>query len=364
MRPGLLLLAALALLAAGGWNPDSGPSARRSASAFGLTLVAKGFSDPIHVTAPRSEPDTLYVVQRNGRVYALDRSSSRLRVFLDLRRRVGREGFQGLLSVAFHPRYASNRRVFAFYTTAGNDIFVEEYRSREASVDLRTRRLVLRVRQPKRGRYGHFGGQLAFGPDGRLYAAIGDGLDDGAQSPTNLYGKLLRLDVDGRLAKPVVLAFGLRNPWRFSFDRRTGALYVADVGESRWEEVNLLRANATGLANFGWDVFEGRDRRRDGDGTLTGRLVFPVAEYRHAAGNCSITGGFVYRGTGVPAARGRYFFGDFCSGRIWTLRAGAGRGTMRQTGLRVRLLTSFGEDARGELYLVSRRGHLYRLSER
>lgn len=277
---------------------------------------------------------------------------------------MGREGFQGLLSVAFHPRYESNRRVFVFYATAGNDIFVEEYRSRHGSVDTRTRRVILRVAQAKPGRYGHFGGQLAFGPNGHLYAAIGDGFEDGSQSPNDLYGKLFRLDIDGHLKRPVVLAYGLRNPWRFSFDRRTGALYIADVGEARWEEVNLLRARARGLANFGWDSFEGHLPRRDTTPPLPGRLVFPIAAYSHAAGNCSITGGFVYRGAGVPAARGRYFFGDFCSGRIWTLRAGAGQETMRLTGLRVRLLTSFGEDARGELYVVSRRGRLYRLSQR
>jgi glucose/arabinose dehydrogenase len=363
MRPRSLLLPAVALLAAGSWIADVGRSSAKAQQRLALTLVAKGFSDPVHVTAPSNERDVLYVVQRNGRVHAVDRSGAQLRIFLDLRDRVGQRGFQGLLSIAFHPRYEANRRLFVFYATAGNDIFVEEYRSRQGSVDPRTRRVILRIRQPKRGRFGHFGGQLAFGPDGRLYAAIGDGLEDGAQSEANLYGKLLRLDVDGRITRPVVLAYGLRNPWRLSFDRRTGALYVADVGETRWEEVNRLRAGTRGLANFGWDVYEGRDARRDGD-TLTGRLVMPVAVYSHTAGNCSITGGFVYRGAAVPAARGRYFFGDFCSGRIWTLRAGAGQATMRLTGLKVRLLTSFGEDARGELYLVSRRGHLYRLSQR
>jgi glucose/arabinose dehydrogenase len=316
------------------------------------------------VAAPRNEPDLLYVVQRTGRVYAIDRAGAKVRVFLDLGGRVGRQGFQGLLSIAFHPRYESNRRVYAFYATAGNEIFVEEYRSRDGSVDTRTRRLILRIGQAKPGRFAHFGGQLAFGPDGRLYAAIGDGLENGAQNPNDLYGKLLRLDVDGRIQRPVVLAYGLRNPWRFSFDRRTGALYVADVGQARWEEINLLRPGATGIANFGWDVYEGRSRRGDSQVTLPGRLVFPVAVYGHSAGNCSITGGFVYRGAAVPAARGRYFFGDFCSGRIWTVRAGAGQRTMRPTGLRVRLLSSFGEDARGELYVVSRRGFLYRLTER
>jgi glucose/arabinose dehydrogenase len=327
-------------------------------------LITKDLSDPIHVTAPRTEPDTLYVVQRNGRVYALDRASSELRLFLDLATRVGQQGFQGLLSIAFHPQYGSNRRLYVFYVTARNHILVEEYRSRGGAVDTRTRRLVLRVALSKRGRFGHFGGQLAFGPDGRLYAAIGDGLGEGSQNPRDLFGKLLRLDIDGPIRRPVVLAYGLRNPWRFSFDRRTGALYVADVGEASWEEVNLVRPGATELLNFGWDLFEGRSRRRDGGTTLSGRLVFPVAVYGHEAGNCSITGGFVYRGAGVPTARGRYFFGDFCSGRIWTLRAGAGQATMRPTGLRVRLLSSFGEDALGELYVVSRRGGLYRLIER
>jgi glucose/arabinose dehydrogenase len=351
-------VAALALVTGGG------AEAGHSASGLGLTLVATGFADPVHVAAPRNEPDTLYVVQRDGRVHAIGRTGAQLRLFLDLSRRVGRRGFQGLHSIAFHPRYASNRRLFVSYVTAGNDVFVEEYHSRQGSVDPRTRRVILNIQQPKRGRYGHFGGQLAFGPDGRLYAAIGDGLGNGSQNPRDLYGKLFRLDVDGHRQRPVVIGYGLRNPWRFSFDRRTGTLYIADVGERHWEEVNLVRPRARGLLNFGWDVFEGRTRRATGERPLAGRLVHPITVYGHAAGNCSITGGLVYRGTAVRSARGRYFFGDFCSGRIWTLRAGAGQETMRLTGLRVRLLSSFGEDARGELYLVSRRGHLYRLTGR
>jgi glucose/arabinose dehydrogenase len=349
-------------LAAVGWSADLDRATASSSSRLGLTLIAQGFSDPVYVTAPRSESGTLYVAQRDGRIHTFNRTSSSVRLFLDLGRRVGRVGFQGLHSIAFHPQYASNGRLYVSFASAGNDVFVEEYRSRQGSVNVRTRRLILRIPQSRRGQYAHFGGQLAFGPDGRLYAAIGDGLGNGSQNPRDLFGKLLRLDVDGRIKKPVVLASGLRNPWRFSFDRRTGSLYVADVGESAWEEVNLVRPGTRGPLNFGWDVFEGRSRRRDD--TVAGRLVQPVATYSHAAGNCSITGGFVYRGRAVPLARGRYFFGDLCSGRIWTIGAGAGQETMQLTGLRVRLLTSFGEDAEGELYAVSRRGHLYRLTQR
>jgi glucose/arabinose dehydrogenase len=334
----------------------------RPAHGLGLTLVARGFADPVHVTAPRSEPNRLYVVQRNGRVHAIDRSGTQLGVFLDLSRRVGRRGFQGLHSLAFHPRYATNGRLYVFYATARHEVFVEEYRSRQGRVDLRTRRVILRVPQRKRGREGHYGGQLAFGPDGRLYAGVGDGFANGAQNPDDLYGKLVRLDVDA--GKPVVVGYGLRNPWRFSFDRRTGSLYVADVGETTSEEVNFVKRGTRPPVNFGWDAYEGRRPRTEGDKLHPGRLILPVAVYGHGAGNCSVTGGFVYRGSEVPSARGRYFFGDFCSGRIWTLRAGGGQATLRPTGMRVRLLTSFGEDARGELYLVNRRGHLYRLSDR
>jgi glucose/arabinose dehydrogenase len=342
-----------------------GAGAGESASRLGLTLVARGFDDPVHVAAPRGEPDMLYVVQRDGRVYAIDRSTAQIRLFLDLSRRVGRRGFQGLHSIAFHPRYASNLRLYVFYATSRNTVYVDEYRSQQGRVDPGTRRVILKVPQPKQEPYAHFGGQLAFGPGGRLYTAIGDGVGNGAQNPGDLCGKLIRLDVwSGR--RPVVIGRGLRNPWRFSFDRRTGALYIADVGEEAWEEVNLIRrGGARPLLNFGWDVYEGRHRGPDGDNTrLAGRLLHPLAVYRQAAGNCSITGGFVYRGAAVPSARGRYFFGDLCSGRIWTLRAGAGQETMRPTGLKVRQLSSFGEDARGELYVVSRRGRVYRLTER
>jgi glucose/arabinose dehydrogenase len=354
---GCCLVAAFALLAGGG--AEAGQSAGR----LGLALIATGFADPVYVTAPRTEPNRLYVVQRNGRVHVVDRTGAQIHVFLDLGHRVGRRGFQGLHSIAFHPRYSSNGRLYVSFATPGNDILVEEYRARGSSVDPRSRRLILRIPQAKSGRYAHFGGQLAFGPDGRLYAAIGDGLEDGAQNPRNLYGKLLRLDVDGVPRRPAVIGYGLRNPWRFSFDRGSGSLYIADVGEAKWEEINLVRPGAKPLLNFGWDAVEGRERREP-DTPLAGRVVFPVAVYGHAAGNCSITGGFVYRGTAVPSARGRYFFADFCSGRIWTLKAGGGQETMRPTGLRVKLLSSFGEDARGELYVIARTGRVYRLVER
>jgi glucose/arabinose dehydrogenase len=327
-------------------------------------LIATGFTGAVHVTTPRGQPNVLYVAQQDGRISAIDLMAVKHRVVLDLRRRVGRTGFQGLLSLAFHPQYASNRRLYVFFVGAKNDVVVEEYRARGDSVDAGTRRAILRVPQPRQGRYGHFGGQLAFGPDGSLYAAIGDGLGNGSQNPDDLYGKLFRLDVDRPDNEPVVMAYGLRNPWRFSFDRLTGSLYVTDVGDARWEEINIVRPRTKGLLNFGWDRYEAHRSRRDDDVPLPGRLVFPVAVYGHGAGNCSIVGGFVYRGQGVPKARGRYFFGDLCSGRIWTLRAGAGQRTMRPTGLRVRGLTSFGEDARGELYLVLRHGRLYRLTQR
>jgi glucose/arabinose dehydrogenase len=327
-------------------------------------LIATGFTDAVHVTAPRRQPNVLYVVHQDGRIRAIDRDAGKQHVFLDLRRRVGRRGFRGLLSLAFHPQYAANRRLYVFFVGPNDDVVVEEYRARGNSVDAGTRRAILRVPQPLQGRYGHFGGQIAFGPDGFLYAAIGDGLGNGSQNTDDLYGKLFRLDADGPDNEPVVIAYGLRNPWRFSFDRLTSSLYVTDVGDARWEEINVVRPRTNGLLNFGWDRFEGHGRRRDDDVPLAGRLVFPAAVYGHRAGNCSIVGGFVYRGRAVPNARGRYFFGDLCSGRIWTLRAGAGQRTIRPTGLRVRGLTSFGEDARGELYLVSHHGRVYRLTQR
>jgi glucose/arabinose dehydrogenase len=323
-------------------------------------------SSAVYVTAPRSEPNRLYVVEQEGRVRVAVRGRLRAAPFLDISQLVLSGGEQGLLSVAFHPAYAKNRRFFVYYTDLFGDSRVVEYRANRAgTAALRSSaRVLLRVQGASRE---HKGGQLAFGPDGRLYASLGDGRccedpDDVAQNLRQRRGKLLRLDIARTRPTVQVVAYGLRNPWRFSFDRANGDLYLADVGAGEWEEVNYLSRGQVGpLVNFGWDVYEGTTRIDAKAPSGSGRLVFPVHEYDHAAG-CSITGGFVYRGSAVPEARGRYFFGDYCSGAIWSLRMANGAATdVRREPFTVPNLSTFGEDARGELYAASLEGRVYRL---
>jgi len=331
-----------------------------------LRLVASGFDEPVFVGAPRSEPGRLYVVEKRGVIRVLVNGRLLPRPFLDIRDRVGSDGSeQGLLSVAFHPRYAKNHRFYVDYTDKSGDTRVVGFRSNGTVGQVGTARQLLFVDQPYEN---HNGGQLEFGPDGRLYVGMGDGGSGGdpgnrAQNLRVRLGKLLRLNVDRAGGAWQIAGYGLRNPWRFSWDRRTRDLYVGDVGQGDWEEVDLRTPpQQRVLSNYGWRVWEGRARYTPGQGiNPRGRLVFPIATYSHDAG-CSITGGYVYRGRTVPSARGRYFYGDYCEGTIWSLRAVEGRlhGARREP-VRVPGLSSFGEGATGELYAVSLQGAIYRL---
>jgi glucose/arabinose dehydrogenase len=327
-------------------------------------VLARGLASPVHVVATRAEPGRLYVVEQRGTIRVLQRGRLRPGLFLDLRSRVSTEGNeQGLLGLAFDPRYARNRFVYVNYTDSEGDTRVVRYRTNGVRALPRTARLLLAVEQPHSN---HNGGNLVFGPDGLLYVGLGDGggsgdPEDRAQSTSSFLGKLLTLDVRRPGRRPVIVALGLRNPWRYSFDRATGDLYLADVGWRQREEVDYLPRVSPGLENFGWDVFEGSVRLSD-KSLSAGRLVEPIHEYDHDAG-CSVTGGFVYRGRAVAAERGRYFFGDYCEGTIWSLVVRDGRAAdVRTEAYRVPELTSFGEDAAGELYAASRDGTIYRLS--
>ena len=326
--------------------------------ALSIRRVASGLDSPTHLAATRSEPGRLYVVEQPGRIRVLEGGRLRDEPFLDIRSLVRSGGEQGLLSVAFHPRYASNRRFYVDYTDLDGHTNVVEYRSNGRVALPGTARRLLFVRQPYAN---HNGGQLAFGPDGRLYVGMGDGGSGGdpenrAQSMSSLLGKLLSIDVATKRLR--IEALGLRNPWRFSFDRTTGDLWIGDVGQNAWEEIDFLPRRSPGLENYGWDVLEGR-ASFESKPFGRGRLVRPIAVYSHDSG-CSVSGGFVYRGSAVPAAKGRYFYGDYCSGLVWSLKRGV-RPLVRREPFRVDGLASFGEDARGELYLVSQRGTIYRL---
>jgi glucose/arabinose dehydrogenase len=240
-----------------------------------------------------------------------------------------------MYSIAFDPGYRANRRLYALYTGSSGRVHVAELRAREGRA--RPQRMLFSARVSPSA-YAHAGGQLAFGPGGRLLLAMGDGLDRAAaQDFDSPLGKVLRIDAD----PPQVVALGLRNPFRFSFDRLTGDLFVGDVGEEDWEEINVIRRGTRGPVNFGWGAEDG--------GTA------PLVRYPHPRRGCAaVIGGFVYRGDGVRAAQGRYFFGDTCSGRVWSIRARVARPIPRVEPFTVPGLSSFGEDAAGELYLVSR----------
>ena len=330
-----------------------------------LVRVASGFESPLDVVAAPGEEDRLYVVEREGRIRVLERGQVLEEPFLDIADRVTSGGEQGLLSVAFHPDYPANRLFYVDYTDRAGDTRVVEYRAVPDSAPRRVRELLV-VDQPYAN---HNGGQLQFGPDGLLYVGMGDGGGGGdpenrAQDLSSRLGKLLSLDVNGPGAQWRTVAYGLRNPWRFSFDRETGDLYIADVGQSEREEIDYLPAGTHGLVNFGWDVFEGHRVYEDKEPNSAGRLLGPVVEYSHEHG-CSVTGGYVYRGEDLPAARGRYFYGDYCSGAVWSIRVRGGRSSHpRRLRFEVDSLASFGEDGRGELYLVSLDGAIFRLAGR
>jgi glucose/arabinose dehydrogenase len=349
----LLVLPAVLAACGGGDSEDAAPSAP---GGYRFTAVASGLDALVHLNQPRGETRRLYVVEQEGRIRILQ-GGRPVGTLLDIRSRVACCGEQGLLSVAFHPRFSRNGRYFVYYTAPSNRVV--EYRGRRAV------RTLLNLADPYSN---HNGGQLVFGPDGRLYAGTGDAGAGGdpenrAQNPDSPFGKLLAINVDRRGATWQQVGIGLRNPWRFSFDRRTGDLYIGDVGQNAWEEVDFTPRRSPGLENYGWDVYEGRARFENKQPSQ-GRLVFPIAVYP-LGGHCAVVGGFVYRGRAVPAARGRYFYGDNCSGAVWSLRVSGGRAQgVRRERFTLEGLSSFGEDSRGELYAVTLGGRVYRLRSR
>ena len=295
-------------------------------------------------------------------------------------------GERGLLSVAFHPNYPTNGFLYVDYTDLNGDTVIARYRvSIDPNVvDPASATILLGIQQPFAN---HNGGQLQFGPDGFLYIGMGDGGSGGdplnnAQNLGSMLGKILRIDVDTRFPYGIPLdnpfiadpnanleiwALGLRNPWRFSFDRLLGDLFIADVGESSWEEVNFQQASSLGGENYGWRLMEGNHCFNPSTNCNDGSLTLPVIEYDHSLGNCSIIGGYRYRGSLFPGLEGVYFYADFCSGRIWgATRDAAGGWTSEQILDTDLLITAFGEDEDGELYLAhfsSTNGTIYKVIE-
>ncbi len=317
------------------------------------------FQAPVYVAAPKSEPGALYIVEQAGRIVRVD--GGRQSTFLDISSKVLAGGEQGLLSVAFNPNYAKNRLFYIDYTALNGNTVIAEYRA--GGTQPTQTRVLANFADPASN---HNGGQLVFGPDGYLWWGNGDGGGGGdeygnAQRVSGNFAKIKRLDVKARTVSWKTWAIGLRNPWRFSFDRKTRDLYIADVGQNEWEEIDVVRWGSSHL-NFGWNRYEG-DARYGEEALVPGwRYVPPVHAYRHGDDGCSVTGGYVYRGSKVASAVGRYFFGDYCSGRVWSMRVVGGKASVSREPFNVASLSSFGEDVHGELYLTSLGGPVYRLA--
>ena len=338
-----------------------GSSLAANPSSLRLVRVAGGFSTPIFATQAPGEPKRLYVVEQPGRIRVVENGKVRATPFLDIRGLVSSGGEQGLLGLAFPPDYARSRVFYVNYSARANGAtVVARYRVRSGRAVPASATTILRVSQPYSN---HNGGHLVFGPDRYLWVGLGDGGSGGdpenrAQNMETLLGKMFRLDVRRASPQPEIVALGLRNPWRYSFDRRTGDLWIGDVGQNAVEEIDRWPRPGTELVNFGWDVYEGSSRFED-KALGPGRLVQPVAEYGHGGG-CSVTGGYVYRGPAIPRISGRYVFGDYCSGNIWSMPAAGG--PARLESVRLAGLSSFGEGLRGELYAVSHEGAVYRFA--
>jgi glucose/arabinose dehydrogenase len=352
------VLAALAAVVALRANGDSQRSQIR------MTRVASGLTEPVVVTAPPNEPNNVYVAEKVGRVRVIVRGRLRARPFLDIRSLVLDNGEQGFLGLAFSPNYAKNRHFYVDYTDRNGDARLVEYKSRGLSRKPKKLRQIFFQDDPYPN---HNGGNLVFGPGGYLFTGTGDGGSGGdpenrAQNLKSTFGKLLRFNVNARHPAPVIVGYGLRNPWRFSFDRKTGDLYIGDVGQDHWEELDYTKKGTQGLENYGWRVYEGRARYTASQTpNAAGHLVFPYVVLPHPP-NCSVIGGYVYRGSAVPDAQGRYFFGDNCASRIKSVPAG-GSNQVRDEPFTVDGLSTFGEDARGELYLASvTGGNVYKLA--
>jgi len=344
-----------------------------------LELLVGGLQSPLYVTHAGDGSGRLFVIEQVGRIRIVDENGMLLPGnFLDIRSKILAGGERGLLGLAFHPDYANNGRFFVYYTRTGDGATVVSRFAVSAAdpfVADPAETILLTVAQPQTN---HNGGHLAFGPDGYLYIALGDGGGGGddepghgtignGQSTDTLLGKLLRLDVDagtpygippdnpfvGQAGLDEIYAYGLRNPWRFSFDRATGRLFCADVGQGAREEIDLIENGG----NYGWRRMEGTLCFNPSTNCQTGDLILPIAEYAHSGGRCSITGGYVYRGRAYPALTGLYFYGDYCTGEIWTLKEiGLNLWEPRLMLNSPHSISSFGEDEQGELYVCDLSG--------
>jgi glucose/arabinose dehydrogenase len=397
-----VLLAALAPMLGGvpasvGQPPSTRPVTRPALLSLAL-VVNTGPSSPVHVTHAGDGSGRLFLVEQAGRIRIIRNGMLEPTPFLDIRSRVVPGGERGLLSVAFHPNYASNGRFFVNYTANRPTLttVIAEYRvSGNPDIADTTETTILEIPQPFDN---HNGGLNKFGPDGMLYIGMGDGGDAGdpqnnGQRLDTLLGKMLRIDINvpapargaagaSRPSRPrepsptylippdnpfvgqagvrgEIWAYGLRNPWRWSFDRSTGRLFLGDVGQDSWEEIDIIQRGG----NYGWRITEGAHCFNPPAGCSMAGLQLPISEYSHSLG-CSVTGGYMYRGNHIPRLRGHYLSADYCSGRIWSLQEVRPGVWVREEFMQTTFsISSFGEDQAGEVYVVDRDGAVYRFAE-
>lgn len=378
----IFLIAILLLLTIGRstWNSTGEEQAGMVWPEITLKLVHSGLKQPTHITHAGDNSKRLFVTEQGGRILLIRNNAVRQKPFLDISDRVSCCGERGLLSMAFPPGYKEKKYFYVNYTDRSGDTVVARFRVKQDAdvADPRSEEIILNIKQPYAN---HNGGQLAFGPDGYLYIGMGDGGSAGdpqgyAQNPSSLLGKLLRIDVGpgkkpyaippdnpfigNKMYRPEIWATGLRNPWRFSFDRKSGNLYIADVGQNKYEEIHFEPKGSKGGKNYGWNIMEGLHCFKTENCSRNG-LSLPVAVYDHDSG-CSITGGMVYRGIMFPQLQGIYFYGDFCSGRVWGLKQSGEEWMnkeLKNSGLSI---STFGEDEEGEIHIADYgKGNIYRI---
>jgi glucose/arabinose dehydrogenase len=356
------------------WGLSGKPVDSHSSIAF-QAIVKHRFSKPVFLTPSPDDTNRLFVVEQDGRILMVKGDAVLPTPFLDIARKLSTGGERGLLGLAFHPHFSSNGRLFVNYTRAqdGATVIAEYHASSNSNQATLDESVLLVIPQP----YGnHNGGMIAFGPDHYLYIGMGDGGSGGdpenyAQNRNELLGKFLRIDVDQHRpygippdnpfvkgnGRPEIFAWGLRNPWRFSFDRETGDLWAADVGQNAWEEIDVIKMGK----NYGWRLLEGTHCFNPATNCRQApEFVDPVTEYAHEQDRCSVTGGYVYRGEKIPDLVGTYVFGDFCSGEIWGYRNGETQ-ILQSPDLQI---SSFGQDRDGELYVLGYGGEIFRMVPR
>ena len=382
-RSAIVTLLALAALA---WSATA-PLTAFAAGGISLGPVTNGLVNPTQITNARDGTNRLFVVEQRGTIRVIQGGVLQPGYFMNITGKVEDGGERGLLGLAFDPHFKTNHRLFVYYTRNGGDIVVSRFTTNAARTDVieSTARPLLLIEHSAQS--NHNGGAMAFGPNGLLYIGVGDGGGGGdprnnAQNKGRLLGKILRINVNGSGHGPfghysvprsnpfygskpgleAIWDYGVRNPWRISFDRGTGKLFIADVGQNRFEEIDRERAGFAGGRNYGWNAMEGMHCYTASKCPLAGDTL-PNAEYSHVDGNCSITGGYVYRGPTQTALVGLYVFADYCSGRIWTI---PNNGLAVNTPETLRAdtdlnITSFGESENGELYLVTSAGGVYQV---